>query len=254
MTDLQYQDMLPLGKDETPYRLVTTDHVSTFEAAERPSSKVEPEALRVLTREAMRDIAHLLRPGHLAQLRAILDDPEASPTTASSPWTSSQRRIAAGGVLPSCQDTGTAIVMGKKGQYVFTGGGDEAAIARGRVRHLPHRNLRYSQLAPARHVPEVNTGTTCRRRSSSTRPTATPTSSSSWRRAAAAPTRATCFRRPRPCSTRRACSPSSRAKLRSSAPPRARRTTSPSSSAAPPRSTRSRWPSSRRPGTSTPPA
>src|SRR4051794_25774479 len=79
MSDFQFQEMLPLGKDETPYRLISTDHVSTFEAAGKTFLRVEPEALRLLTRQAMRDIAHLLRPGHLAQLRSILDDPEASP-------------------------------------------------------------------------------------------------------------------------------------------------------------------------------
>ena len=158
MTDVQVQDMLPLGKDETPYRLVTTDFVSTFEAAGKTFVKVDPEGLRLLTREAMRDIAHLLRPGHLAQLRAILDDPEAS---ANDRFVAldllKNAAIAAGGVLPSCQDTGTAIVMGKKGQYVFTGGGDEAAIARGVADTYTTANLRYSQLAPLDMYREANT-------------------------------------------------------------------------------------------------
>ncbi len=158
MTDLQYQDMLPLGKDETPYRLVTTDFVSTFEAAGKTFLKVDPEGLRVITREAMRDIAHLLRPGHLAQLRAILDDPEASPNDRFVALDLLKNAaIAAGGVLPSCQDTGTAIVMGKKGQYVFTGGGDEAAIAQGVVDTYTTANLRYSQLAPLDMYREANT-------------------------------------------------------------------------------------------------
>ena len=158
MTDLQYQTMLPLGKDETPYRLVTTDFVSTFEAAGKTFLKVDPEGLRVLTREAMRDIAHLLRPGHLAQLRAILDDPEASPNDRFVALDLLKNAaIAAGGVLPSCQDTGTAIVMGKKGQYVFTGGGDEAAIAQGVVDTYTTSSLRYSQLAPLDMYREANT-------------------------------------------------------------------------------------------------
>ncbi len=107
----------------------------------------------------MRDIAHLLRPGHLAQLAHILDDPEAS---ANDRFVALEllknANIAAGGVLPSCQDTGTAIVMGKKGQYVFTGGGDEAAIARGVFDTYRTANLRYSQMAPLDMYKEVNTG------------------------------------------------------------------------------------------------
>ncbi len=159
MTDFAYQDLLPLGPDETPYRLVTSDFVGTFEAAGRTFLKVEPEALTLLTREAMRDIAHLLRPGHLGQLRRILDDPEAS---ANDKFVAldllKNANIAAGGILPMCQDTGTAIVMGKKGQQVFTGGGDEAAIARGVYDTYLTANLRYSQLAPLDMYREKNTG------------------------------------------------------------------------------------------------
>jgi fumarate hydratase class I len=155
-----FQDMLPLGEDTTPYRLVTKDHVSTFEAGGKTFLKIEPEALTLLTREAMRDIAHLLRPGHLQQLANILQDPEA---------TSNDRfvalellknaNIAAGRVLPSCQDTGTAIVMGKKGQLVFTGFNDEEAISRGVFETYTTTNLRYSQLAPLDMYKEANTGT-----------------------------------------------------------------------------------------------
>jgi fumarate hydratase class I len=155
-----YQDMLPLGEDTTPYRLLTKDHVSTFEAGGKTFLKVEPEALTLLTREAMGDIAHLLRPGHLQQLSNILKDPEA---------TSNDRfvalellknaNIAAGRVLPSCQDTGTAIVMGKKGQYVLTGFNDEEAISRGIFDTYTTSNLRYSQLAPLDMYKEANTGT-----------------------------------------------------------------------------------------------
>ena len=159
MSDFQFQEMLPLGKDETPYRLVTTDHLSTFEAAGKTFLRVEPEGLTRLAREAMRDIAHLLRPGHLAQLARILEDPEAS---ANDRFVALEllrnASIAAGGVLPSCQDTGTAIVMGKKGQYVFTGGGDEEAIARGVFETYRDLNLRYSQLAPLDMYREANTG------------------------------------------------------------------------------------------------
>jgi fumarate hydratase class I len=155
----QFQDMLPLGKDETPYRLVTTNHVSTFEAAGKTFLQVEPAALTLLTREAMHDIAHLLRPGHLAQLARILEDPEASPNDRFVALDLLKNaNIAAGGVLPMCQDTGTAIVMGKKGQYVFTGGGDEEAIARGVFDTYQTYNLRYSQMAALDMYREVNTG------------------------------------------------------------------------------------------------
>ncbi|MDC0746406.1 fumarate hydratase [Polyangium mundeleinium] len=160
MSDFQFQDMLPLGKDETPYRLVTKDHVSTIEAAGRTFLQVEPEGLALLAREAMRDIAHLLRPGHLAQLARILEDPEAS---ANDRFVALEllrnANIAAGFVLPSCQDTGTAIVMGKKGQHVLTEGNDEAAIARGIADTYRTTNLRYSQLAPLDMYREVNTKT-----------------------------------------------------------------------------------------------
>src|SRR6185436_10140525 len=146
MTDFAFQDLLPLGADETPYRLLTADHVSTFEAAGKTFLKVDPEALTLLTREAMRDIAHLLRPGHLAQLARILEDPEAS---ANDRFVALEllrnANIAAGFILPSCQDTGTAIVMGKKGQHVLTEGSDEAAIARGIADTYRTTNLRYSQ-------------------------------------------------------------------------------------------------------------
>jgi fumarate hydratase class I len=158
MSDFQFQDILPLGKDETPYRLLTTDHVSTFEAAGKTFLQVEPAGLTHLTREAMRDIAHLLRPGHLAQLAKILQDPEASPNDRFVALDLLKNaNIAAGGVLPMCQDTGTAIVMGKKGQYVITGGGDEEAIARGVYDTYFTANLRYSQMAPLDMYKEVNT-------------------------------------------------------------------------------------------------
>ncbi len=155
----QYQEMLPTGADDTPYRLLTKDFVSTFEAGGQRFLRVEAEALTLLTREAMRDIAHLLRPGHLQQLARILEDPEAS---ANDRFVAldllKNANIAAGGVLPMCQDTGTAIVMGKKGQAVFTGGGDEAAIARGVFDTYRTANLRYSQLAPLDTYREKNTG------------------------------------------------------------------------------------------------
>jgi fumarate hydratase class I len=159
MPDFDYTELLPIGPDTTEYRLVTSDGVSTVEAAGHTFLKIEPEALTRLTAEAMHDIAHYLRPGHLAQLRAILDDPEAS---ANDRFVATEllqnANIAAGGVLPMCQDTGTAIVMGKKGQFVLTDADDEQAIARGVYDTYLTSNLRYSQLAPLSLFEEKNTG------------------------------------------------------------------------------------------------
>ncbi len=116
MPEFQYSDLLPTGHSDVVYRKITDEYVSTFEAGGRRFLKVEPEALRLLTADAMRDIAHLLRPGHLAQLAAILEDPEASPTDRFvAVELLKNANIAAGGVLPGCQDTGTAIIWGTKG-------------------------------------------------------------------------------------------------------------------------------------------
>src|SRR5579871_5907254 len=111
MSDFEFQELLPLGHDDTPFRQLTTDGVGTVEVAGRRFVTVEPEALTLLTREAMRDIAHLLRPAHLAQLARILEDPEASPNDHFVALDLLKNaNIAAGGTLPMCQDTGTAIV------------------------------------------------------------------------------------------------------------------------------------------------
>ncbi|ACY18048.1 fumarate hydratase [Haliangium ochraceum] len=158
MSEFQYQDMLPLGADDTDYRLITKDGISTFEAGGQTFVRVEPEVLTQLAREAMRDIAHLLRPSHLSQLRRILDDPEASDNDRFVALDLLKNaNIAAGGVLPMCQDTGTAIIKGKKGQNIFTGGGDEVALARGVYDTYQSGNLRYSQLAPLTMYTEKNT-------------------------------------------------------------------------------------------------
>jgi fumarate hydratase, class I len=160
MAGFAYQELLPVGADETPYRLLTADHVSTFSAGGRTFLAVDPAALTLVTGEAMYEISHLLRPGHLAQLRAILDDPEASANDRFVALELLKNAcIAAGGVLPSCQDTGTAIVKGKKGELVLTGGGDREAIARGIFRTFTEDNLRYSQMAPLTMYDEKNTGT-----------------------------------------------------------------------------------------------
>ena len=156
----QYTELLPLGADDTEYRLVTTEGVSTFDTPEGTFLKVDPEAIRRLTAEAMHDIAHFLRSGHLQQLRDILDDPESSDNDRFVALDLLKNAaIAAGGVLPMCQDTGTAIVKGKKGQFVFTGGGDEEAIAHGIYDTYQTSNLRYSQMAPLDMYTEKNTGT-----------------------------------------------------------------------------------------------
>jgi len=153
-------DLLPLGPDETPYRLITSEGVSTFETPEGTFLKVEPAAITALTAAAMHDIAHFLRPAHLAQLRTVLDDPDASDNDRFVALDLLKNAaVAAGGVLPMCQDTGTAIVKGKKGQFVFTGGRDEAAIAAGVQQTYETSNLRYSQMAPLTMYDERNTGT-----------------------------------------------------------------------------------------------
>ncbi|MQS13821.1 fumarate hydratase [Streptomyces kaniharaensis] len=157
--DFEYSDLLPLGADPTPYRKLTSEGVSTFEAGGRTFLQVEPEALRLLTAEAMHDISHYLRPAHLAQLRRILDDPEASPNDRFVALDLLKNvNISAGGILPMCQDTGTAIVMGKRGQNVLTSGADESAIARGVYDAYTKLNLRYSQMAPVTMWDEKNTG------------------------------------------------------------------------------------------------
>jgi fumarate hydratase class I len=159
MPEFRYADLLPLGEDTTEYRQLTVDGISARSAFGRDFIEVEPDVLALLTETAMRDIAHLLRPGHLRQLRSILDDPEASGNDRFVARDLLQNAcIAAGGVLPMCQDTGTAIVMGKRGQQVLTDGRDEEHIARGVYDAYTKLNLRYSQLAPLTMWEEKNTG------------------------------------------------------------------------------------------------
>jgi fumarate hydratase class I len=159
MTDFEFTEILPLGPDDTPYRKISDDGISTFDTPNGRFLHVSLDALTTITREAMREIAHFLRPGHLQQLRNILDDPEASDNdTFVALDLLKNAAISAGGVLPMCQDTGTAIVKAKKGQFVFTGGGDERAIARGVFDTYLTSNLRYSQMAPLTMYDEVNTG------------------------------------------------------------------------------------------------
>jgi fumarate hydratase class I len=159
MSDVSFHELFPLGADDAPYRKLTGDHVATGRFEGRRIVKIEPEALTRLASEAFFDCAHLLRPGHLASLRAILDDPEASSNDKFVAFDLLKNaNIAAGKVLPMCQDTGTAIVMGKKGQQVWTGGDDAAALSAGIRRTYTEAYLRYSQLAPLSMYEEVNTG------------------------------------------------------------------------------------------------
>ena len=160
MPEFAYTDLLPLGPDTTGYRLLTTDGVTVREAFGREFLEVDPGVLTLLAREGMRDIAHLLRPGHLRQLRSILDDPGASPNDKFVARDLLRNAcIAAEGVLPMCQDTGTAIIMGKRGGGVLTDGRDEEHLARGVYDAYTQLNLRYSQLAPLSLYEERNTGT-----------------------------------------------------------------------------------------------
>ena len=160
MPEFRYVDMLPIGEDNTPYRLLTTEGVEVLDGPDgRKFLKVAPEALTLLAETAMHDIAHYLRPAHLQQLRNILDDPEAS---ANDKFVAldlmKNANIAAGGVLPMCQDTGTAIVMGKRGQQVLTEGTDEKPLSLGIFDAYTQLNLRYSQNAPLTMWEEKNTG------------------------------------------------------------------------------------------------
>ena len=158
--EFKYSDLLPAHHDDTPYRLVTTEGVSTVEVEGRTFLKVEPEAIQRLTFEAMHDIQHFLRPAHLAQLRRIIDDPEASGNDRFVALDLLKNvNISAGGVLPMCQDTGTAIVMGKKSEGVLTGVDDAEVISRGVYDAYTKLNLRYSQLAPITTYDEKPTGT-----------------------------------------------------------------------------------------------
>ena len=154
----KHSPLFPLGKDTTSYRKLTSDGVRVEKVMGRDMLVIEREALRALAEAAFTDINHLLRPGHLKQLRAILDDPESSDNDKFVAYDFLKNaNIAAGGVLPMCQDTGTAIIMGKKGRLVFTDGDDEAALAEGARDAYLKRNLRYSQLAPISMFEETNT-------------------------------------------------------------------------------------------------
>jgi fumarate hydratase, class I len=151
-------DLFPLGPDKTPYRKISGDYVSVDTFKGQEILTVEPEGIRLLAETALSEINHLLRPGHLKQLATILEDPEATENDRFVAYDLLKNaNIAAGGVLPMCQDTGTAIVMAKKGRRVWTEGGDYAAMAKGIMDAYEHKNLRYSQLAPLKMFDEKNT-------------------------------------------------------------------------------------------------
>jgi fumarate hydratase class I len=158
MASFQYEPTFQYGEDETAYRLLTGEHVSVVEAGGRKLLKVEAEGLRLLARQAFGDVSFYLRPRHLQQLREELDDPEASDNDRFVIYTHLQNAVvAAAGQLPSCQDTGTAIVMGKKGQHVLTDCDDAAALSEGIHATYQEKNLRYSQIAPLSMFQEKNT-------------------------------------------------------------------------------------------------
>ncbi|WP_420337402.1 fumarate hydratase [Roseibium sp.] len=156
--DYQHSALFPQGEDTTPYRKLTSDHVKTAEFNGEEVLVVEPEGLRLLAEEAFKDINHFLRPGHLEQLQKILDDPEATENDKFVAFDLLKNaNIASHGILPMCQDTGTAIIMGKKGRRVWTSGGDEASLGEGARDAYFKKNLRYSQLAPISMFEEKNT-------------------------------------------------------------------------------------------------
>ena len=159
MTDFHYQPLFDLGADDTPYRQLKVDGVTTVSVDGRKLLTVDADVLRLVAHTAFDDISHLLRPAHLAQLRSILDDPEASHNDRFVALELLRNaNIAAGRVLPGCQDTGTAIVIGHKGENIFTGGDDAVALSRGIYDAYDQRNLRYSQMAPLDMFTEKNTG------------------------------------------------------------------------------------------------
>lgn len=159
MSKYVHHEIFPLTGDDTPWRLLSTEYVSEADFEGTAVLKVAPQALTLLAAQAMADISHLLRPGHLGQLRNILDDAEASDNDRFVALDLLKNaNIAAAGILPMCQDTGTAIIMGKKGQAVWTGGDDEAALSEGVLKTFTERNLRYSQMAALDMYTETNTG------------------------------------------------------------------------------------------------
>lgn len=198
-----YQDPFPLKKDDTEYYLLSRDHVSVSEFEGQEILKVAPEALTLLAQHAFHDASFMLRPAHQQQVADILDDPEASENDK---YVALQflrnSEIAAKGILPTCQDTGTAIIVGKRASASGPGGGDEAALSRGVYNTYIEENLRYSQNAALDMYKEVNTGSNLPAQIDLTAWTAKSTSSCASPRVAVPPTKPICIRKPRRCCRR----------------------------------------------------
>ena len=160
MPEFSYQDPFPLGKDTTKYRLLTKEYVSTTKFDGKEILKVDPEGLAFLSHQALRDVSFLLRPEHLEQVAAILGDPQASPNDRGVTIALLRNaEVAAKFILPLCQDTGTATIVGKKGQQVWTGARDEEYLSKGVHKMYTEENMRYSQTVPLTMYEEVNSGT-----------------------------------------------------------------------------------------------
>jgi fumarate hydratase class I len=160
MSEFKYQKPFPISKDTTTYRLLTTDYVSTIEVDGRKILKVDPKGLEYLAKEAFADVSFFLRPAHLEKLKSILSDSEASDNDRFVAHTMLMNQVvSAEGELPTCQDTGTAIVLGKKGEDVYTGAVDAEHLSKGIYDTYNQRNLRYSQVVPFSMFEEKNTGT-----------------------------------------------------------------------------------------------
>jgi fumarate hydratase class I len=160
MAEFIYQKPFPLKKDPTPYKLISTEYVSTIEVDGRKILKVDPKALELVAEKALAEVSFYLRPSHLEKVAKIITDPEATDNDRFVAYTLLQNASTAGeGKLPSCQDTGTAIVMGKKGENVWTGSNDEEALSKGIYNTFQQRNLRYSQVVPITMFEEKNSGT-----------------------------------------------------------------------------------------------
>ena len=157
--DFIYQDPYPILKDDTQYRKITSDFVKTEKLGDREILTVEPKGLELLAQEALKDVSFMLRTAHLAKLKAILDDPEATDNDRFVAYNLLQNAVVAiDGELPSCQDTGTAIVMAKKGENVYTGVDDAEWLSKGIFNTYQERNLRYSQIVPISMFEEKNSG------------------------------------------------------------------------------------------------
>ena len=201
MADFKYQDPFPLSADDTTYRLLTKDYVSIARFDGEEILKIEPEALAFLASQAMRDVSFLLRPKHNEQVAKILTDPEASNNDRGVAIAMLRNaEVSAKFELPFCQDTGTATIIGKKGQKVWTGCKDEEFLSKGVFKTYTEENLRYSQTIALDMYQEINSGSICLPRSISMPPKGMNTSSFSLPRAAAAQTKPSCSRKPRRCS------------------------------------------------------